>query len=73
MPAVDVKFIFECSTSERSERMRYRAEHEKIHIHKWACHITCLCVDMNFTDLRVFNSILISNPDLPRPGEREIW
>ena len=33
-PRVDIKFTFECSTryltSERSERVRYRVEHEKI-------------------------------------------
>ena len=43
-PRVDTNFIFECSTrylmSERSERVRYRVEHEdKIRIHKRACNI----------------------------------
>ena len=44
-PRVDMDFTFECSTryltSERSERVRYRVEQEKIkiRIHKQACNI----------------------------------
>ena len=42
-PRVDMNFIFECSTryltSERSERVRYRVEHEKIKFLSTSGHV----------------------------------
>ena len=42
-PRVDTNFIFECSTryltSERSERVRYRVEHEKIKFVSTSGHV----------------------------------
>ena len=54
----DMKFIFECSTryltSERSERVRYRFEHEKINFISPSNHVL-FCLFYKPTNNEVFN------------------
>ena len=68
----DMKFIFECSTryltSERSERVRYRFEHEKINFISPSNHVL-FCLFYKPTNNEVFDDFPKISDHFPKISE----
>ena len=68
----DTKFIFECSTryltSERSERVRYRFEHEKINFISPSNHVL-FCLSYKPTNNEVFDDFPKISDHFPKISE----
>ena len=68
----DMKFIFECSTryltNERSKRVRYRVEHEKINFISPGNHVL-FCLFYKFTNNEVVNDFPKISDHFPKISE----
>ena len=71
-PRVDTNFIFSCSTryltSERSERVRYRVEHEKIKFVSSSGRVI-FCLLYNYTNNDVFDEFPKISDHFPKISE----